>query len=360
MSERQTTTQKALQSSSAAVTGVLLRRCACGNHTTAGGVCDSCRKKRQGQLLQTKLAINEPGDAFEQEADRLAASVVHGKGTTPVAGVRRTPSSLRRQDPPKEKSNEEKMKEGAQKVGEAFLETPLGKDLKERAAAEGEKFLSTLPGKIVAGAAAAGALTGIIASNSELPVGIPEIPLDVIHPGLKMKITYEGPVQQPTNVAIAFSGTFGASPAPPAKTAPARSEQYRAETAAMAADQERFRQGLKSSQERRAEDKQLWGAFWSMRAQDPLNPLRLPRLESPQPSLLQTPQTQVPAPPPDVKLPPKLKREDETVQRKAEQSKPQIANGEGRGAKGEAVPGIVYHVLASSGRPLDAQTRSYM
>ena len=47
---------------------MLQRKCACGGTVVTGGECAECRKKR----LQTKLAVNQPGDRFEQEADRMA------------------------------------------------------------------------------------------------------------------------------------------------------------------------------------------------------------------------------------------------------------------------------------------------
>ncbi len=110
---------------------LLQRTCACGQHTLAGGECEECRKKREGTLqrsqrafglpsapgavagsspalehgpsftsafdrasrfehdfswipihspaagaIQTKLAINEPGDEYEQEADRISQQVM--------------------------------------------------------------------------------------------------------------------------------------------------------------------------------------------------------------------------------------------------------------------------------------------
>jgi len=51
--------------------GLRQRQCACGNHTMAGGECRECSKKRQFGL-QTKLTVSEPGDVYEQEADRIA------------------------------------------------------------------------------------------------------------------------------------------------------------------------------------------------------------------------------------------------------------------------------------------------
>jgi hypothetical protein len=53
------------------------RKCACG------GTCASC--KEEGPKLRTKLAINEPGDVFEQEADRVAAQVMRMPVPSPQA-----------------------------------------------------------------------------------------------------------------------------------------------------------------------------------------------------------------------------------------------------------------------------------
>jgi hypothetical protein len=56
--------------------GILLqRKCACGGSPGLGGECEECRKKKM-QGIQTKLAIGEPGDAYEREADRIADQVL--------------------------------------------------------------------------------------------------------------------------------------------------------------------------------------------------------------------------------------------------------------------------------------------
>ena len=51
---------------------ILQQKCACGGTAVAGGECVECQKQR----VQTKLAVNQPGDRFEQEADRMADVVV--------------------------------------------------------------------------------------------------------------------------------------------------------------------------------------------------------------------------------------------------------------------------------------------
>src|SRR5437868_15411257 len=51
-----------------AVLGVLQRKCDCG------GSCSSCGDEDLD--VQTKLAVNTPGDAWEREADRVADSIM--------------------------------------------------------------------------------------------------------------------------------------------------------------------------------------------------------------------------------------------------------------------------------------------
>jgi Domain of unknown function (DUF4157) len=55
----------------------LQRKCACGGSSGLTGSCSECEKnKLLGHPLQTKLRINEPGDEYEQEADRMAEQVM--------------------------------------------------------------------------------------------------------------------------------------------------------------------------------------------------------------------------------------------------------------------------------------------
>jgi Domain of unknown function (DUF4157) len=56
----------------------LQRKCACGGTPGPSGECAECKRKRLS--LQPKLMINQPGDKYEQEADRVADSVVGGAG----------------------------------------------------------------------------------------------------------------------------------------------------------------------------------------------------------------------------------------------------------------------------------------
>lgn len=91
--------------------GLLQRKCACGGTPGLSGDCEECSRKRLNVQrrappgLQTKLAINQPGDRFEQEADRMAEFVVNGSDATgPSALSPLTSASIRRYEktpPPK-------------------------------------------------------------------------------------------------------------------------------------------------------------------------------------------------------------------------------------------------------------------
>jgi hypothetical protein len=64
---------KSLQTASASL--LLQRKCACGGRASElTGECEECSKKKMAGA-QTKLQVNEPGDIYEQEADRVAERV---------------------------------------------------------------------------------------------------------------------------------------------------------------------------------------------------------------------------------------------------------------------------------------------
>jgi hypothetical protein len=71
----QTQTAKASPSNSHSL--LVQRKCACGGSAGMTGSCTECEKKKLlGKPLQTKLRISEPGDEYEQEADRVAEHVM--------------------------------------------------------------------------------------------------------------------------------------------------------------------------------------------------------------------------------------------------------------------------------------------
>jgi hypothetical protein len=72
--------------------GTLQRKCDCGGAAGMSGECEECsQKKRLG--LQAKLKVNEPGDSYEQEADRIAdlvlAAPAHHAASTAVPRIQR-------------------------------------------------------------------------------------------------------------------------------------------------------------------------------------------------------------------------------------------------------------------------------
>ncbi len=69
--------------------GVLQRTCACGSPAGPTGECAPCRRQHAlGRPLQAKLRINQPGDRYEQEADRVAEQVMR----MPEPGLQRKPT----------------------------------------------------------------------------------------------------------------------------------------------------------------------------------------------------------------------------------------------------------------------------
>ncbi len=85
MSRQIAQTHQQKPSATPLVTGLLQRKCACGNHTLAGGECEECSKKKRFGL-QTKLKVNDPGDIYEQEADRVADEVLAASTHSGVSG----------------------------------------------------------------------------------------------------------------------------------------------------------------------------------------------------------------------------------------------------------------------------------
>ena len=55
----------------------LQRKCACGGSAGLTGECAECQNNRLlGKPLQTKLRINQPGDEYEREADRVGEQIM--------------------------------------------------------------------------------------------------------------------------------------------------------------------------------------------------------------------------------------------------------------------------------------------
>jgi hypothetical protein len=228
--------------------GVLQRQCSCGNHSTAGGECAECASKK----LQRKLTIGSSSDPLEHEADRVADQIVSSEFSA-ISSSKSASARLQRQEASKEKSDAEKYKEGATKLGEEFLKTPMGKQLVENIKQDalvrgvtdfGDDFISTWQGKVITGAGVAGTVAALAAAHKELPLQIPEIPLDKWVPGLSVKLIYSGPVDKPTDAMLTFKFTEQVKKSSNNKKSPSASDKYRAETARMAADMAKFRAGM--------------------------------------------------------------------------------------------------------------------
>lgn len=95
------TAQKAPVALTAAPSGILQRKCACGNHTVAGGECAECGKEKtllqrkaldqrrvsRPPIIQTKLIVGSSSDPLEQEADRIADQVMSTSSHSVVSGT---------------------------------------------------------------------------------------------------------------------------------------------------------------------------------------------------------------------------------------------------------------------------------
>jgi len=272
-------------------------------------------------------------------------------------------------------------KEGVEKIGEAFLQTDVGKKLMQAVTDDplvkaGESFIASLPGKIITGAAAVGAVAGLAAEHKGLPIQIPEIPLGKIRPSLEevtVKITYEGPVDHPTQAMVVFSYSPSASKKKPAQT---DTERNRAETARIAADQDKFRAGMTykpgtPQAEQQAADQKMFDDYTLHRFgslpgtggkplvapglvdKQPDTGLRLPEFHSPferkSPALLDQKLELTPMDAATASAQAQDKKEEVAVQRKAVSDAAVMDGGGGV----DAMPN-------SPGMPLDRQTRSFM
>ena len=340
--------------------GLLQRKCPCGGSAGISGECEECQENHLQRKISfgmsDNLAISQPGDASEQEADR-AAEAVMGEGSTAIESSPSAPA-LQRQTPKEPaSSDEDKNKDAAKKIAEALRETKTGKELEAQAEQLGEKFLDSVEGKVITGAAISGALAAAIATNADLPdLPIPDIPLDFIAPGLKAKLSWQGPTRDPNNASLTLTTKGGVSVAAEYKRTEGKEgkpgeqragltltiplggssekkksgsdrDKFRAETAHMQAEQAKFREGLKTPGEH-AKDAEFWDMYWKSKLRDPLNPLAL------------HPER------PDVK---KEKKDEETLSRK--ESAP--------GASVGAVPPVVHGVLKSPGQSLDGATQNF-
>ena len=328
------------------------------------------------------LRVNQPGDAFEREADHVADTVSSGghipgwslasTGADQIQRDSNTASALLAaqpirqigdpQDPPQSNNYGDMLG----KLAEAFLQTSAGKTIlkyltDQPIVQDAKDFVQTPQGVVVAGSTAIAAISSIAAAHKGLPIQIPTIPLDRFHPGLKMKIDVEGPLDHPTQGSLMFS--FEGAPPKKKKGALTDKERFHAETARIAEDQKQFRAGMAphsqgplaspEAQQQQA-DEQLARKAELRRLSGILQPGAThkpgeftPLVPGTQPlSLHMRDADRIPA----TDATKKEKKEEIPVQRKAETA---YYNEQ------EAAP-EVESVISSSGRPLDRETCRYM
>jgi hypothetical protein len=205
--------------------------------------------QRKGTSCSQHSSDNEKSIELIDPIQHNLNSIAHIPNRTASASFGR----LQRQALPKEKTNQEKYQEGLAKLGEAFLKTPLGQELLENIKKDalvkgvtqfGKDFISTWTGKIITGAAATGAVATLAATHKELPAQIPEIPLDILTPGLSVKLTYNGPVDRPTEAMITFKFTEQIAKDPSGKKPLSATDKLRAETIRLAAENEKFKASM--------------------------------------------------------------------------------------------------------------------
>lgn len=330
--------------------------------------------------LQPKLTVSQPGDPYEQEADRVADAVVNG-GYAFVDSSSTTPSVQRdaADSPPPQSSGQlppdaefppsdsgpsasEEMAEGLEAIGKAIQKTPAGKELKRKAEELGAELWSHLEGKVVVIVSGVAALGTLFAANRELPAAIPDIPLDWAVPGLKANLTYEGPLRKPTKVMLSLTLSFGGGGSDTGATSRQTSDpqaeeirrfqqsihytpgtpEAREEAARQAADQQRAVS--------RALNPDL-GDFARLGSPSAFG-WHSENAEASQPNPFQlTPPTfgEDLGRPRLPRLVPELRLDEPFIMRKASGS-----------TEAMAAPSVVQEVLQSGGQPLDDTTRAFM
>jgi hypothetical protein len=342
----------------------------------------SRESRRSSDKISKTLRVNQQGDAFEQEADRVANTVSSGghirgwslasTGADQIQRDSNTGAALPGAPPvrmigdPQNPPAPNNYGDMLGKLAEAFLQTSAGKTIvkyltDQPIVQEAKDFVQTPQGIVVAGSTAIAAISGLAAAHKGLPIQIPAIPLDKLHPGLKMKINVEGPLDRPTQGSLMFS--FEGEPPKKKKGAPTDKERFQAETARIAEDQKKFRTGMAphsqgplaspAAQQQQA-DEQLARKAELRRLSNILQPVATHKPGEFTPLVPGTQPLSLHMRDPDLISSPdaatKEKKEEIPVQREPESA---YDNEQ------EAAP-EVESVISSPGRPLDRETRRYM
>ena len=344
------------------------------------------------------LRVNEPGDSFEQEADRVADAVISGR-RVPSWSIARIAMGAVQRDTPDDSGKQQQPKpnnyaEAGQKLLEAAMQTDAGKKVIEKVEKDPlvkdvKDFVASTPGIIVTGAAAVGAVTGLASTHKPLPAQLPGVPVDKVIPalkGVKAQINVQGPLDHPTQITIGFSGTFGGGGSAKKKMN-SSSQQLARETQALKASMDMFKPRGQGSSDDVGELLKLGkGAATPGFSVEDCGARKSPApLIGTQGALLAPAQYPADAPlasPADEG--PHEKKEDEIpLQRSQDHSPPLLqrecscggsgdSNGECQACKEKKLqrkvsgaaemgyaPAIVHDVLRSPGTPLDNATRSF-
>jgi hypothetical protein len=229
------------------------------------------RARTHAKTATTTHAVSRPHEPAEQQADKAADVVARGGSVTgwsfasvaASAPVHRQGDGKSADDDKNKKEPDEPDKAKAEESTRRVIESPAGEKVQQSIfdlpeVKKAVEFAKSPAGiGLGIGVGAAGVMS-LAASHQPLPFQPPAIPLDGIGlKGVSAKVEYKGPVDRPTGVGLSLSYT----PPGPAKKGPSDSDKYRAETARLRAEQEKFRAGMRyvpgsqAARDQQAQDK---------------------------------------------------------------------------------------------------------
>lgn len=306
------------------------------------------------------LRVNQPGDAHEVEADHTAERVSRGERiaswslkTVSTGTAQRDPDTTPGGQTPAP-AKQLSASDMAGKAAEALLATKAGQAAvaaikKDPVVKSTSDFFSTPAGIVIAGTAAATVVTALGVEHKPLPLQPPKIPLDFLHPGLSMKLSYQGPVDRPSAASVVLSFTPKSSKESEKKKVDSGAS-IREEINQLRAQQEWIRGSMETAER---PGPLAHPAEAAPKGADPA------AAKAPTPKPVQKDAPATPAAdaahkaapkPAEAAKPKQEKHEEAVVQRKAEplaETQPASASG-------------VHEALHDAGRPLDPRTRGYM
>jgi hypothetical protein len=166
---------------------------------------DTVAAKSSSARPGSSVRVSHPGDSFELEADRVADTVSRGGRVSNWSLSASGFDGVYRQAAPPPPTPS--LGDIAGHVADAILATPAG----QQAVAAATANVSTRAGLVLTGSTAIGVVSALARAKKPLPAYARAIPLDFLHPGLSVKIDYQGAVNQPSAASITF--TYAPKPA---------------------------------------------------------------------------------------------------------------------------------------------------